>query len=141
MAATVTPSEIYMSLLAGRAVTGLAQLATAPLTLNSEIRHDLQEGIKFCEFIRQRPDDGIKGSSIEQFEPILKRLTAELTEIRGATLVSPDEAESTKKYLLDLVSATRTPTIPDLVEALNFFFKASSGHTLKLRDSEGLFSI
>ena len=50
--ATAARNDIYLSVLAGRAITALADLAGDPFAWNDRIERDLRGGISYCEAIR-----------------------------------------------------------------------------------------
>ena len=57
MATAAAPrSYVYLSLLAGRAITALADLAEEPKVWNDQIRKGLADGVEYCRAIGEAPD-------------------------------------------------------------------------------------
>ena len=137
---TDSRNDVYLSLLAGKAVTGLADLADDPHDWNQHTADYLNSGIHFCALIRL-PDNEVTrkdrdiSPELAEFARLLKRVTS---EYKGAEIqVSAQETDSVQAYLARLLKREVSANTPDLLQAMNFFIKATSGCTIKIRDEAG----
>jgi hypothetical protein len=80
-------NDVYLSLLATRAITGLAQLAKDPSRWDAKVQEDLKKGITFCESIETETED-VGGKQNDQLK-ILRKLTANLGPVNRILYVSP----------------------------------------------------
>jgi hypothetical protein len=138
MATVAAPSgnDIYLALLAGRAVTGLAKLASDPERWDEQIAKYLGDGLEYCKelnFASARVDAPV----IPEFDSVLKRLTAQPVPLQ--LLVRPEEVSQVSSLLDVIISRTHRPTTEDLSLAIGFFVKASSGHSIQMQGEDTLF--
>lgn len=140
MNTTIANTDVYLNLLASRAITGLVHLARDPLMWNNNIETDLGGGVTFCEVL----DDEQQGATLQQHEDktyakLLNHLTSNLPTSRPGIYVSGDEVRQTKNYLRGLVAREITPTPAELLESMKFFLKATSGHSARTKPDDELF--
>lgn len=138
MRTTTTNNDVYLSILASRAVTGLARLAEHPDRWNAGIESDLAKGVAFCDSLAEQPNVPATAGP-EPIAKILRRLTTEISTRRPHVHVPQDEVLAKKQFLQQLLSRERLPTVPEIADAINFFFTATSGYTVRQRQEEELF--
>ena len=127
--AVAASNDIYLALLAGRAVTALAKLASDPRSWNDETTQDIRDGLAFCEAVSDT--ERAADERIPEFAQTLKRLTAGVVPAEAP--VSRDEVDRTTVYLRELLEGKRQPLTEELSRAVDFFCRASSGHTVMER--------
>jgi hypothetical protein len=140
MSAAVASTDVYLNLLASRAITGLIRLARDPSVWNAAIQADLDKGVMFCEALEegQRTEgDGLE--SDERFAKILKRLTSEVTQGKPGLFVSQEEIKKTCEYLRGLSRRTVEPNAPEITGSMKFFLKATSGQSARQKSENELF--
>jgi hypothetical protein len=130
-------NDVYLSLLATRAITGLAQLAKDPSRWDAKVQEDLKKGITFCESIETDTEDA-GGKQNDQLK-LLRKLTANLGPVSRTLYVSPIEIRQNKDYLVQLLDKQREPKLEDLISSITFFSKATSGKTMKPKQKGSLF--
>jgi hypothetical protein len=126
MATAATPrSDIYLSVLAGRAVTALARLAGDPSAWNESVENGLQDGIVFCRSVRARGPRALSRKSAEGLNMLRRSVESarDVGQNKGRVSVPSEKVEN---FLLELVSRKRKPQIPELVEAIEFFRKMAT---------------
>lgn len=130
-------NDVYLSLLATRAITGLAQLAKDPGRWDDKVEEDLKKGMTFCESL----DTGTESPTAKQNDhlKLLRKLTASLGPVTRTLYVSPEEIRQTKSYLSELLQRTREPKLNELINSINFFSKATSGRMMKPKNAGELF--
>lgn len=134
--ATIVPSqnEVFLALLAGRAVTALSCLAEHPEIWNDDIEKGLRDGVKFCGYIRVS-EGNVEFGADADYSEVFKRLMSPI--VPAEDLVSVQEINKTEAYLSCLLAKTCAPAEDALSDAMDFFLKASSGHTLRPRNEQG----
>ena len=139
MRTSTTNDEVYLSILASRAVTGLAQLAEHPDQWPVNIpESDLQKGVAFCESVAGQSD--IAAADIQEpLAQILHRLTAEMSTVRPNVNVSQEQIRYTEEFLKGLLARQNQPSLEDITNAINFFFTATSGYAIRQKRGEELF--
>jgi hypothetical protein len=126
MATAAAPrGDIYLSVLAGRAITALADLAAVPSAWNDRIEADLRGGITYCEAVRTQ------GVGFLSKAPLgwnaLKRSVGNAPEA-GTSLVDISvEAGKFERFLSDLVSnRDHAPELAELVAVIEFLGKTAT---------------
>ena len=133
-------ADVYLNLLASRAVTGLMHLARNPQAWNSTIEADLEKGVEFCDaLIQEDPPESIELENNERFGKILKRLTSEVSKGRPGLYVSYAEIQSNCEYLRRLVRRDVAPQRPEVTVTMSFFLKATSGQSTRVKGESDLF--
>jgi len=140
MRTTTTNGEVYLSILASRAVTGLAQLADHLDGWTPAIAADLSKGIAFCDSLSEQVNVPVPNAKTpEQLAKIMRRLTTEMSGMKASISVPQDEIRSKRQFLQLLVDHQKEPTLQEISEAINFFFSATSGYIVKEKRDEELF--
>jgi|SRR5580704_3763618 hypothetical protein len=121
--ATAPRNDVYISLLAGRAITSLVDLASNPSVWSKRVEVGLRDGIRYCQAVRVR-GRSLRDSPSEAWSPLRRSL-------QGPEADSPsgDECEESSKverFLAELLLSQRTPAIPELVEAIEFLRKTAT---------------
>jgi hypothetical protein len=123
--ATTLRNDIYLSVLAGRAVTALADLAGDPSAWNERIENGLRDGVVYCQAVRARGGRVLSRSSSEGWNA-LKR-SVENTPDPGSTLSDVcGESEEVEHFLCLLALRKHTPVIHELVTAIEFLRKTAT---------------
>lgn len=123
--ATVPRNDLYLSVLAGRAITALADLAGSPSTWNDRIERDLRGGIVYCQALRVQ--GGRVPARVSSGWNALKRSVANASEAGVSSTDVAAEVERVEQYLSDLVSnRDRVPQMADLIAAIEFFGKTAT---------------
>jgi hypothetical protein len=128
MAQAASGNDIYLALLAGRAVTALAKLARDPQLWTDQIEQDLRNGLSFCAELQVPTEHEGAAPPVPEFGNVLKRLSQFMP---GPTFVSADEICAVTKMLGEWLNRERKPQTEDLSLAIDFFLKASSGQSIK----------
>lgn len=123
--ATAPRNDIYLSVLAGRAITALADLAGDPSAWNGRIEKDLRGGIVYCQALRSQGDRVLSKSS--EGWNALKRSVGNAPDASSPSTDLSAESEKVERFLSELVSKKRTPEIPELVAAIEFLGKTAAG--------------
>lgn len=120
MAAATTPrNDVYLSFLAGRVLTALADLATDPGTWSEQIKKELLSGVEYCEIIRKsRPDlRQMYGGGGHQ---ALRRLATKNGQ-QPSEEHAPSECDSVEQSLRDLIAQSRVLEPAEILDAIKFF--------------------
>jgi hypothetical protein len=126
MATATTPrNDIYLSVLAGRAVMALADLAGDPAAWNERVENGLRDGIVFCHSVRARGGRILDGKSSTGLNP-LKRSVESTCDSGPSSVGTCAPSEKVEDFLSQLVSRVRKPEIPELVDAIEFFRKMAT---------------
>jgi len=124
--ATAPRNDIYLSVLAGRAITALADLAGDPSTWNDRIESDLRGGIKYCQAVRAQGGRVLSKTSAGGWNA-LKRSVENAPEADASSTDISAESERVERFLSELVSnKERTPKMADLVAAIEFLGKTAT---------------
>lgn len=125
MATAAAPrNDAYLSVLAGRAITALADLAGDRSAWNDRIEKDLQGGITYCVAIRTQGARVLGGTPVGW--NVLKRSVENAQESGADPTDICAEAEKAERFLSDLLSnKNRTPQMADLVAVIEFLGKTA----------------
>jgi hypothetical protein len=120
--ATALRNDIYLSVLAGRAITALADLAEKPAAWNEQIRRGLEDGIEYCRAVGET---SINPAAVDRrpggrhsFKHLATHDGKE-SSVAGAT----SERKVVERLLTQLLSRSRKPRTADLIDAIEFFTK------------------
>lgn len=123
--ATAPRNDLYLSVLAGRAITALADIASDRSARNDRIEQDLRGGIVYCQALRAQ--GGRILSRTSSGWDALKRSIESHPEAGGSSTDMSAEAERVERFLSDLVSnRDRRPDMSDLVAAIEFLRKTAT---------------
>lgn len=123
--ATAPQKDMYLSVLAGRAITALADLAGGPAAWNDRVEKDLRGGILYCQAVRAQ-GGRVLGKVPSAGWNALKRSVENTPEARASSDISA-EAGRIESFLSDLVSnKERTPEMAELVAAIEFLGKTAT---------------
>lgn len=140
MKTEIANAEVYLNLLASRAVTGLVQLARDPSAWNAAIEADLEKGVTFCDALSHDVStEAIEFEANEKFARVLKRLKSEVPKGRPGLYVSAEEIKHNADYLRGLVRRDIIPDRPQITGSMRFFLKATSGQSTRQKSDNELF--
>lgn len=125
-ATTIPRKDIYLSVLAGRAVTALVALAADPTAWNELIQTGLHDGIVYCQAVRLRGGRVLSRGSSEVWSKPLKRSVENAGDKGSTTTDIFAESEKLERFLSQIASRGRTPKIPELVAAIEFLRKTAT---------------
>src|SRR5271157_5857171 len=118
MATAIAPrNDMYLSVLAGRAVTALADLAGDPSAWNERVENGLRDGVVYCRARRARGGGGLSKSLREGWDP-LKRLVENSSET-GTPAEVRTESEKIEDFLSNLRRGNTDPKFPNLSPQLS----------------------
>jgi hypothetical protein len=118
--------EMYLSVLAGRAVTALASLAGDPQAWNERIEKGLQDGIAYCKAVRIRGGNILGRSPSEAWNHALKRSIEGSVEKSSLPADICEESEKIEQFLSQVATRKRIPQIEELVSAIEFLRKTAT---------------
>lgn len=125
MATAVAPrNDIYLSVLAGRAVTALADLAGNPSLWNERVEIGLRDGIAYCRALRARGGRLLSRNLAEGWDPLKRSI--ENTPDTGTSTDVRSESERVEHFLHQLASRKHAAEIPELVIAIEFLRKTAT---------------
>jgi hypothetical protein len=128
MATAVAPrNEIYLSVLAGRAVTALADLAGDASAWSPRIETGLRDGVEYCKAVRARGAED-SGTNISLGWVALKRSVEDVPDGGAASSDLYTESEEVERFFSQLLSRERTPDVPELVAAIQFLRKTATDY-------------
>jgi hypothetical protein len=122
---TIPRSDLYLSVLAGRAVTALADLSGNPSAWSQRIENGLRDGIVYCQAVRARMGRDFATISSEG-RSVLRR------SVGGAAAADPVpgdicvESERIERFLSQVASKAHRPEVPELVAAIKFLRKTAT---------------
>jgi hypothetical protein len=123
--ATIPRNDLYLSVLAGRAVTALADLSGDPSAWSERIESGLRDGIFCCQAVRARAGRNIGGSSSEG-RSALNRSVGSTSDPDTVRTDVCTESERIERFLSQLASRKHRPEMPELVGAIKFLRKTST---------------
>jgi hypothetical protein len=116
---------MYLSVLAGRAITALADLAGDSPVWNKRIERDLRSGIAYCEALRSQGGKVLGNVTPEGWNALKRSVPSS----RDTSLPSVDintESEKVERFLSELASRRRTPKISELAAAIDFLRRTAT---------------
>jgi len=122
--ATIPRNDLYLSVLAGRAVTALADLSGDPSAWSERIENGLRDGILYCQAVRVRAGRDL-GFSPEG-RSVLRR------SVGGAPAADSEptdvcvESERIERFFSEVASRAHRPEVPELVVAIRFLRKTAT---------------
>jgi hypothetical protein len=117
--ATAPRNDVYLSILAGRALTALADLAADSSAWSDRIQRELESGVEYCQAIRScRPIPSV-GARIEGHQALRRLATDDNQESLTEHLASNSECVET--LLRELLAKSRQPESAQLLAAIKFF--------------------
>jgi len=123
--ATAPRHHMYLSVLAGRAITALADLAGDPLVWNERVEGGLNDGIVYCQTIRTRGTSVIRSIPSDGFNP-LKRAVGSTTSEESPSVFAYAEAEKVEFFLAQLAKRERKAEIAELISAIKFLRRTAT---------------
>jgi len=118
-------SYVYLSLLAGRAITALADLAEEPKVWNDQIRKGLEDGIAYCRAIGEARTSTPLANRRSGTQRSFKRLAIhDGKELSAACAAS--KCKEVERLLTQLLSRSREPKTSELVVAIEFLTRNAS---------------
>jgi hypothetical protein len=123
--ATVPRNDLYLSLLAGRAVTALADLSGDPSAWNERIENGLRDAIVYCQAIRDRAGRDF-GSSFSEGQSALRRSVESASDANTVRTDLCAESERMERFFSQLAERSHRPEVPELVAAIEFLRKTAT---------------
>jgi hypothetical protein len=126
MATAIAPrNDMYLSVLAGRAITALADLASDSPVWNDRIDSDLRSGIAYCEALRSHGGKALRNSASEGWNA-LKRSVQDTPDAGSSSIDITAESGKVERFLSQLVASRQVPEISELVAAIEFLRKTAT---------------
>jgi len=123
--ATAPRNDIYLSVLAGRAITALADLAAEPSAWNERIEKDLRGGIVYFQAVRAQ-GGGVLSRTSSGWNA-LKRSVGSTPGVGASSTDFSAAAEKFERFLFELVSNRKhAPQMSELVEVIEFLGKTAT---------------
>ena len=122
--ATVPRNDLYLSVLAGRAITALADLSGDPSAWSARIEDGLRDGVVYCQAVRARAGRDL-GFSPEG-RSVLRRSVGGAPAADSVPADVRVESERIERFLSQVVSRTHLPEVPELVAAIRFLRKTAT---------------
>src|SRR5271157_3890444 len=111
MATAIAPrNDIYLSVLAGRAITALADLASDRAVWSERIEKDLKSGIAYCVALRSRAGRVLRDSGSDGWNA-LKRSVQSNASTNSSSSDDTDQSERVERFLSELVASKRVPEV------------------------------
>src|SRR5258707_15741933 len=122
MAAVPLPrSDVYLSLLAAKALTALADLASNPLAWNDRVKMGLESGIEYCRSCRPSLAPNHQKPSGGETRGFKRRAIHSGATQAAATANATSECARVQALLRQLLLRQRKPVMAELDAAINFF--------------------
>ena len=119
--ATVPRNDVYLSILAGRVLTALADLAADSSAWSERIQKELESGIEYCQAIRAYPPNPAGGDSVQQHQALRRLATDDNQE--SPTKSQASDCSDAEALLSELLARSRKPEPAELRAAIKFFSK------------------
>ena len=116
--ATVPRSDVYLSLLAAKALSALADLARDQSAWSDSIQGGLQSGIEYCEAHRPVPLSGSKKATPHGRQTFKRESTD--SERTSTTVNGSSEVEKIKEFFQELLLRRRRASMAELNAAIDF---------------------
>ena len=123
--ATIPRNDLYLSVLAGRAVTALADLSGNPSAWSGRIENGLRDGIVCCQAIRARAGRD-PGSSSSGGRSALKWSVESTSDADSVATDVCAESRRIEHFLSQISSREHTPQVFELVAAIRFLRKTAT---------------
>jgi hypothetical protein len=118
--------DMYLSVLAARAMTALGRLATDTSCWNDQIESGLRDGISYCHAVRLKAPEVLSGTSLEEWRNAVKRSVQNLTDKTAAASDAYSESGKVETILKKIATRKYTPNMRDLVIAIEFLRKTAT---------------
>jgi hypothetical protein len=126
MATAAAPrGGVYLSLLAGRAITALADLSEKPTAWSEQIKRGLEDGLEYCRTIGEFRVSPVTSSRRPETQTSFKRLATQ--DAKGSAACAASGCKEIERLLTQLLSRSRKPKTPELVAAIEFFAQERQG--------------
>lgn len=126
MATAIAPrSEVYVSLLAARAVTSLIRLANDPSDHSARVQDGLRDGVRYCQAVRSLGGGIFVSNSSDAWSPLRRAVEGSADSGFDSCEVCA-ESRKIELFLLDLLSGKREAATSELVEAIEFLRKTAT---------------
>jgi hypothetical protein len=120
--ATAPRNDVYFSILSGRVLTALADLAADSSAWSERIQKELESGVEYCRAIRAyqpAPAGGRVGG-----QQALRRLATHADDNRDSPAGRlASDCNEVEALLHDLLAKSRKPEPQELLAAIKFFVK------------------
>jgi hypothetical protein len=124
-AATIPRNDLYLSVLAGRAVTALADLSGDPSAWSERIENGLRDGIVYCQAIRARAGRDF-GSSFSEGRSALRRSVGSASAANSEPTDVCAESERIERFFAQIAARKHQPEVPELVAAIKFLRRTAT---------------
>jgi hypothetical protein len=117
--ATAPRNDVYLSILAGRVLTALADLAADSSAWSERIQKELESGIEYCEAIRAHCLTPPAGDRVEGHQALRRLATDDNQESSDGHMAS--DCDCVERLLRELLARSRQPESAQLLAAIKFF--------------------
>jgi hypothetical protein len=124
MATAAAPrnDDVYLSILAGRVLTALADLAADSSAWSERIEKDLESGVEYCQTLRVCRSAPSRARGGEQQD--LRHLATQTDDGRDSPARRLDsDCKEVEALLLGLLARSHKPESEELLAAIKFFVK------------------
>lgn len=120
--ATAPRSDVYFSILSGRVLTALADLAADPSAWSERIQKDLKGGVEYCQAILSYQP--VPAGARVGGQQALRRLATQADDNRDSPAQRlASDCKEVEALLLGLLDRSRKPEPEALLAAIKFFVK------------------
>jgi hypothetical protein len=119
--ATAPRNDVYLSILAGRALTALADLAANSSAWSDHLQKELESGVEYCQAIRAYRHNPPVGARVEG-QKALRRLATDDNQESPVRHLGSD-CDQVERLLRELLAKSRKPEPAELLAAIKFFIR------------------
>ncbi len=119
--ATAPRNDVYLSILAGRVLTALADLAADSSAWSERIQKELESGLEYCQAIRAYQPSAPASGGVEGQHALRRLATDDNQESPDGRPAS--DCDDVEALLRELLAKSRKPEPSELLAAIKFFIK------------------
>jgi hypothetical protein len=118
--ATAPRNDVHLSILAGRVLTALADLAADSTAWSERIREELESGMEYCQAVGACRTPAVVAGPFD-LEQAVRRLAPD--DNQQPVRASVPQCLDVEGLLRDLLARTRRPEPAEIRAAIKFFIK------------------
>ena len=119
--ATAPRNDVYLSILAGRALTALADLAADSSAWSERIQKELESGVEYCQAVRTYQPSPPAGARADGQQALRRLAPDDNRELSAGRLTS--DCDDVEALLRELLAKSRKAEPVELLAAIKFFSK------------------
>jgi hypothetical protein len=119
--AIVLHNDVHLSILAGRVLTALADMAADSSAWSERIQRELESGLEYCQAIRAYQANPPVGARVGRQQALRRLATGDNSESSAERTASG--CDGVEALLRDLLAKSRKPEPAELLAAIKFFSK------------------